>query len=160
MGTDSLASGFWVAFRIEPPAAAVAWGQPTAPFCALPNGSLNKAGLTCHRSPTAGVGRPKLFARGRADRSALTIHLLRSCWDPPYTSGFPVVGVLVGLYASLQFCHQSINPPSDARRRAPKNNSPTTLCYAFQLYLLERSRICDVPDPCAPGPQQGVGRPK
>jgi len=101
-----------------------------------------------------------LFARGRADRSALTIHLLRSCWDPPYTSGFPVVGVLVGLYASLQCCHQSINPPSDARRRAPKNNSPTTLCYAFQLYLLERSRICDVPDPCAPGPQQGVGRPK
>merc|ERR1711991_791682 len=58
MGTDSLASGFWVAFRIEPPGAVVARGQPTAPFCALPNGSLNKAGLTCHRSPTAGVGRP------------------------------------------------------------------------------------------------------
>merc|ERR1711916_92353 len=75
MGTDSLASGFWVAFRIEPPgplwlvhkgvgpcmgaqrkrSAVVARGQPTAPFCALPNGSLNKAGLTCHRSPTAGV---------------------------------------------------------------------------------------------------------
>merc|ERR1712065_39774 len=33
-------------------------GAAYAPFCALPNGSLNKAGLTCHRSPTAGVGRP------------------------------------------------------------------------------------------------------
>merc|ERR1711991_1180030 len=85
MGTDSLASGFWVAFRIEPPgplwlvhkgvgpcmgaqrkrSAVVARGQPTAPFCALPNGSLNKAGLTCHRSPTAGVGRPKQWVYAR-----------------------------------------------------------------------------------------------
>merc|ERR1711991_757891 len=76
MGTDSLASGFWVAFRIEPPgplwlvhkgvgpgmgaqrkrSAVVARGQPTAPFCALPNGSLNKAGLTCHRSPRHAAG--------------------------------------------------------------------------------------------------------
>lgn len=30
-----------------------------------------------------------LFARGRADRSALTIHLLRSCWDPPFHIWFP-----------------------------------------------------------------------
>merc|ERR1711916_174929 len=30
-----------------------------------------------------------LFARGRADRSALTIHLLRSCWDPPFPIWFP-----------------------------------------------------------------------
>merc|ERR1711991_758056 len=55
--------------------------------------------------------------------------------------------------------NQSIRRPTLAVG-PPKNNSPTTLCYAFQLYLLERSRICDVPDPCAPGPQQGVGRPK
>merc|ERR1711991_485742 len=51
------------------------------------------------------------------------------CCDPagilPSTSGFPVVGVLVGLYASLQCCHQPINPPPGACRRAPKttNNS-------------------------------------
>merc|ERR1711916_83350 len=49
-------------------------GQPTAPFCALPNGSLNKAGLTCHRSPTAGVGLPKasllVIGRGRLPRHA------------------------------------------------------------------------------------------
>merc|ERR1711916_301718 len=94
MGTDSLASGFWVAFRIEPPgplwlvhkgvgpcmgaqrkrSAVVARGQPTAPFCALPNGSLNKAGLTCHRSPTAGMGLRKasllVIGRGRLPRHA------------------------------------------------------------------------------------------
>merc|ERR1711991_1172071 len=74
-----------------------------------------------------------LFARGPADRSALTIHLLRSCWDPPYTSGFPVVGVLVGLYASLQCCHQPINPPPGACRRAPKTTNNSSI--AFQLYF-------------------------
>merc|ERR1711991_58263 len=88
-------------------------------------------------------------------------HLPSICCDPagilPSTSGFPVVGVLVGLYASLQCCHQPINPPPGACRRAPKQL--TTLQLLSSFTLLERSRICDVPDPCAPGPQQGVGRP-
>merc|ERR1711916_162325 len=98
-----------------------------------------------------------LFARGRP----IGAHLPSICCDPagilPSTSGFPVVGVLVGLYASLQCCHQPINPPPGLVVGHQKQL--TTLQLLSSFTLLERSRICDVPDPCAPGPQQGVGRP-
>merc|ERR1711991_70272 len=64
-------------------------------------------------------------------------HLPSICCDPagilPSTSGFPVVGVLVGLYASLQCCHQPINPPPGACRRAPKTTNNSSI--AFQLYF-------------------------
>merc|ERR1711916_277966 len=64
-------------------------------------------------------------------------HLPSICCDPagilPSTSGFPVVGVLVGLYASLQCCPQPINPPPGACRRAPKTTNNSSI--AFQLYF-------------------------
>merc|ERR1712065_70581 len=230
MGTDSLASGFWVAFRIEPPgpvwvdlsngstqgvpachragAPPKACGRRSARFssfdrcrcsvevpalsCASPTrmplrgqreGACGGAWLARGRDLrrgnrgllSAGSGGPVgavfpvcffLGSNFRVDHSLLCVgsfglcfapawvvaapslrcslavapigaHLPSICCDPagilPSTSGFPVVGVLVGLYASLQCCHQPINPPPGACRRAPKTTNNSSI--AFQLYF-------------------------
>merc|ERR1712065_64353 len=98
-----------------------------------------------------------LFARGRADRSALTIHLLRSCWDPPFHIWFPGRRCSRGTTRLFNaVTNQSIRRPALV---VGHQKQLTTLQLLSSFTLLERSRICDVPDPCAPGPQQGVGRP-
>merc|ERR1711991_149210 len=99
-----------------------------------------------------------LFARGRADRSALTIHLLRSCWDPPFHMWFPGRRCSRG---TLRVSSMLSPTNQSAARRLSSGNQKqlATLQLLSSFTLLERSRICDVPDPCAPGPQQGVGRP-
>merc|ERR1711916_199074 len=99
-----------------------------------------------------------LFARGRADRSALTIHLLRSCWDPPFHIWFPGRRCSRGTLRVSSMLSPT-NQSAARRLSSGTKKQLTTLQLLSSFTLLERSRICDVPDPCAPGPQQGVGRP-